>query len=288
MAELLTGRKDFLTSCFTREEFGDFMDKVFIESKMYQKPFSLLLVDVDKFKNFNDKFGHLCGDEVLKYFSSTLRLSLEDVEHFPFRYGGDEFVVVFPQKSSAETYTLATKVSRNMKKRRLLLKGRLFKMAFSGGVASYPADADSVESLIDKADKAMYFSKKHCPGKATQYSKIWFRRFEEVIGIVFVILLFLAIVFGRNFNFKNQLGKIKSYGTIGKIEKAPRSLPATSSSKQKPDRIHLKSGDIMEGIIVREGTNEVELKLQFDKGEGSFVLPRSDIESIERGSNSSR
>ena len=123
MQELINAKRDFLTNCFTKEELKPFLDKVLFESGAYKKPFSILVIDVDKFKSFNDKYGHLCGDEVLKYFSSTLRLSLEGVQNMPFRFGGDEFVIVFPGATAVETYLHAVRIIKNVKSRHFLLKG---------------------------------------------------------------------------------------------------------------------------------------------------------------------
>ena len=133
MAELINGKRDYLTNCYTKEELKPLLNKILFESGAYKKAFSILVIDVDKFKSFNDKYGHLCGDEVLKYFSSTLRLSLEGVENMPFRFGGDEFVIVFPKATANEAYLHAVKIMKNVRSRHFLLKGHQFLMSFSGG-----------------------------------------------------------------------------------------------------------------------------------------------------------
>ena len=259
------------------------MDRVFIESRMYNQPVSILLIDVDKFKHFNDKYGHLCGDEILKYFSSTLRLSFDEVEHYPFRYGGDEFVIVFPKKTAKEVHFHANKFNKNIKKRHFLLKGRLFKMSFSGGIATFPSDADSMDKLLEKADKAMYFSKKHCQGTTTQYNKITARRFSEIAVAVMVILLALGLFFGREFIFKGKIRDLfKPFGKKGSML-VPAKAPAIQLKEEELDTIYLKSGGTLKGIVSRQTPAETEIKLKMDQGEGLLIFKNSDIQSIEKG-----
>ncbi len=180
--------KDFLTNCFMREGLFPFLRKMEEDNRATRKPFSLLVMDVDHFKTFNDKYGHLSGDEVLKYFSSSLRLDLEDEENVPFRFGGDEFIVVFPRKSASEAYRLAARLQKNIKSRSCLIKGRQLKITFSGGIASYPHDARSAEDLLDKADKALYYSKNHGRGRTTKYSEMQaMQLFRILLGIAVVL-----------------------------------------------------------------------------------------------------
>lgn len=289
MAVLFEGKRDFLTNCFTREQLGPFLDRAFIESQMYNHPVSILLLDVDKFKHYNDKYGHLCGDEILKYFSSTLRLSLEGTEHYPFRYGGDEFVVVFPKKSGAEAYAHTVKIMKNMKSRNFLLKGQLFKMSFSGGISTFPADADSAEQLLGKADKAMYFSKRHHCGTTTLYTRIWVKRVTEAVGIALICVVALALFFGRGSILKGKPGEQVRSAASAASAVTQRSEPGKSAGRapqmkqEAYDTIYLKSGGAMQGIVIREGPVETEIKLKMDQGEGLLIFKNSDIRSIERG-----
>jgi len=314
MQELINAKRDYLTNCFTKEELRPFLSKVLLESGAYKKAFSILVIDVDKFKSFNDKYGHLCGDEVLKYFSSTLRLSLEGVENMPFRFGGDEFVVVFPGASAADAYLHAVKIIKNVRSRHFLLKGHQFRMSFSGGIASFPADAKTVDALLENADKAMYFSKKHGHGKTTLYNKIWKKR---ILEILFILAVFLAIFgvasalvmqknFKPKFSFSAKAVKIDlksflnpafwekynpKYLFISKKDKSKRqnvsikkrtSAPQPQISEKDLDAIYLKSGAVLRGIIIRQDYAEVELKVIFDEGEGTIVIKDFEIQKIEK------
>ncbi|MCX5705452.1 MAG: GGDEF domain-containing protein [Candidatus Omnitrophica bacterium] len=286
MAVLFEGKRDFLTNCFTREELGPFLDRAFIESQMYNHPVSILLLDVDKFKHYNDKYGHLCGDEILKYFSSTLRLSLEGTEHYPFRYGGDEFLVVFPKKTAAEAYAHTVKIIKNMKSRNFLLKGQLFKMSFSGGITTFPTDANSAEQLVGKADKAMYFSKRYYRGTTTLYTRIWAKRVTEFTGVAVICVVALVLFFGRGLIFKSKgSGQGRSAASPATQRGgAGKSAGRVPQMKQEAyDTIYLKSGGAIQGIVTREGASDTEIKLKMDQGEGLLIFKNSDIQSIERG-----
>ena len=116
--------KDFLTNCYSREALLPFLRKMEEEYTINKTPFSVLIMDVDSFKSFNDSYGHLTGDEVLKYFSSSMRLDLEDEENFAFRFGGDEFIMVFPRKTPLEALRLGTRLKKNMRTRSCLIKGK--------------------------------------------------------------------------------------------------------------------------------------------------------------------
>ncbi len=304
MKELMNAKRDHLTNCFVKEELKPFLNKLLFESGAYKKPLAILVIDVDKFKSFNDKYGHLCGDEVLKYFSSTLRLSLEDVENAPFRFGGDEFVIVFPGKNSKEAYPFAIKIMKNMKSRHFLLKGRQLRLSFSGGIASFPTDAKTLDELFEKADKAMYASKKRGHGKTTQFSKIWQSQIIQFAGIVgiFVIIFAVSVVimFRQTFisnlryakvNFKQLISTSfwKKFdprnilsGKRGQELRRKTSIPIFRVPEEKLDTIYLKTGGILRGVIVREDFDEVELKVMLDEGEGTVVIKDFEVDRIER------
>lgn len=272
-------KKDFLTSCHSKEDLMPFLKSIWTDSKAYKKPFAVLVIDVDRFKSFNDKYGHLCGDEVLKYFSSSLRLSMSEAENFPFRFGGDEFVVVFPTKTSGEACNLAVKLAKTIKHRHFLLKGRRFKMSFSGGVAAYPGDGETVEEILDRADKAMYFSKRSGPGRITQYHKILFKKIR--------FFLFAVLIIGAGVLFLLYGESIFKFRFPGSFKMVTAVRIAISPVQEKElDRVYLKSGGILRGKIVREELGEVELKLKLDRGEGVMILKDSDIKNIERAQKS--
>lgn len=298
--DLIGAKKDFLTGCFTKESLVPLFVKLGGEYQQSKKPFSILLIDLDRFKAFNDKYGHVHGDEALRYFSSSLRLSLGDLGVVPLRYGGDEFVIVFPGRDSSQTHRLSVQLEKNIKNRPFLLKGRLFKMSFSGGIASYPNHGKTIEELVNSADKAMYVSKRHGHGRITQYGKIWqvkLKRLAIIIAVMLVAISLLAITYYNKDYFPGILKKIEKAainlipsGKEGikikqklmlKQESEPR-MELIPKSAAGLDTVYLKSGGIFQGIIAYEDDSVIGIKLQLERGEASLMINKSEIEKIER------
>jgi diguanylate cyclase (GGDEF)-like protein len=119
-------------------------------------PFSLIIVDVDNFKEINDRHGHLEGDRVLKSLAETLRHRLRD-QDFLARYGGDEFVALLPSTDSAGAAELAEELRRRVRVETQLPLGAV--LSVSMGVATYPDHAAELGELIDLGDRALYASK---------------------------------------------------------------------------------------------------------------------------------
>lgn len=301
--------KDFLTNCYTREAFLPFLKKMEEEYLTNKRPFSLLMMDVDHFKSFNDKFGHMYGDEVLKYFSSSLRLDLEDEENVPFRFGGDEFVMVFPNKTANDAYHLAARLRKNIRTRSCLIKGRQISVTFSGGIAGYPQDANNVEDAMEKADKALYYSKNHGRGRIMQYGDL---AQKELLQIVLVAAI-LAILGGIFYFYRDGLsihagrwmaGMGRSFVRAKEIP-APQAAPLpempvddeaqTQRASEEPadqpaqppapviSEIYLDSGRIVKGVIRHEDDQVVEVEISLREGKGILQIKRSQIVRIRRG-----
>lgn len=303
LEDLIGAKKDFLTGCSTKESLVPLFIKLGGEYKLAKRLFSILLIDLDRFKSFNDKYGHVYGDEALKYFSSSMRLSMGGMGFFTIRYGGDEFIIVFPGKGSAEAYHLSKQLEVNIKARPLLLKGRLFKMSFSGGVAAYPEDGETIEDLINNADKAMYFSKRHGHGNITRFSKIrQFKIRQLIISIlILAVTVFLIVKYYTDYYSPDLLEKVKSRitervssgksGIAQKVRpffKPKRRLGPESRIRLAPDKVYLKSGGVIEGIIAREDAESLEIKLDLERGEGTMTFQKSDVVRIERKEKKSK
>jgi len=281
METLYNAKQDFLTSCYTRESIKSYLDKLFAENKAYDKEFSIILLDVDHFKSFNDKHGHLYGDEVLKYFSSSIRLGLTNVDSTVFRFGGDEFIIVLPEKNVKEAYKIAIELQNTLKSRPFLLSGKLLKMSFSGGVASCATDGDSPEKLIASADKAMYISKKRGRARATAYSRIWLDRIRTIAVMLVVAAVIGVIALGSSLFINGSFPK--SFGSFPPIKFAnPLKGGAVLSDGKDVVTVRLRSGSIIKGKILKENQNEIEISLSLDKGEGSLTIKKANIKSIER------
>src|SRR5262249_14378803 len=119
-------------------------------------PLSLLLVEIDKFKNYNDTYGHLKGDEVLRLVARVLRQESRAQIDVIARYGGDEFVLLLPRTRKREAALIADRIRRGMETTPLIADLEVACVTLSLGVASFPEDGSSPGAVLEAADRSMY------------------------------------------------------------------------------------------------------------------------------------
>jgi diguanylate cyclase len=150
--------RDGLTGLYTRGAFDVKIKEAFENFTTGKKDFSIIVFDVNKFKQINDTLGHIAGDKVLKKIAECLEESFRKND-FIARYGGDEFIVVIEELSEEMANERIDVFNRNLKKRRFVSqKHGEVKLSVSAGTSKI-MENDTIESLIDRADKAMYDSK---------------------------------------------------------------------------------------------------------------------------------
>ncbi len=150
---------DSLTKAANRRHFDLMLNNELRKAKGYSRPLSLAMIDLDDFKNFNDKFGHLAGDKILIHISHSLRKNVRDTD-FVARYGGEEFVIILPETSNSLAMKVSERVRTSVEKDVHTIKdvGRK-KMTVSIGVASFPDNAETTAELVHCADRALYRAK---------------------------------------------------------------------------------------------------------------------------------
>ncbi len=152
--------RDPLTRCLSRRALLDALTSRLSEARRHGRPFSVAMLDVDRFKRVNDAYGHLVGDHVLMSLGRLLnaRFRLEDLRG---RWGGEEFVLAFPGEFAC---TAAAVLSRVLDEFRALPfrsdRGERFYVTFSAGVASFPNDGATADALIRAADGRLYDAKR--------------------------------------------------------------------------------------------------------------------------------
>ncbi|MDP2941544.1 MAG: GGDEF domain-containing protein [Candidatus Omnitrophota bacterium] len=265
-------RVDFLTKFFQREYLDSFLDNLLLESKLNKREFCLAVVDLDHFKRINDRFGHVFGDEILKYFCSTLRLTLANTKHTVFRYGGDEFVVVFQEKNLKESYRLLRMFSYNLSRRPFLLHNRFHRVTSSSGIANFPRDSAIREELVKKADAAAYFSKKNGRNLVTAAYKIKYLNLRNKLLMACCIM---AILWSSHRLYKSLNGFIEP--AFKKI----KTLRVTMKPEYL-DVLVLKNGAYLEGKILAESEDKIIFSVFLKSGEGNSVFHRSEIAQIKR------
>jgi len=147
---------DDLTGLYNRKAFDKRIQELFSEYKEKGTPFTVVMLDIDFFKKFNDTYGHQVGDEVLSYVGATLHKLLQGGD-YPARYGGEEFVILLPATELKNAGVVAEKL-------RFYISVKQFnekidkKITASLGVAMIQSE-DSIESIVARADKALYLAK---------------------------------------------------------------------------------------------------------------------------------
>lgn len=149
---------DTLTDIFNRRYFLERFNEELKRSRNFNYRFSLLMCDIDHFKAFNDHYGHLVGDAILKEVSRIIKGAIRQVD-FIGRYGGEELAIVFVETDKIQASLAAERIRQNMESRKIRIYDEELKITTSIGIASFPDDASDASTLIDKADQALYLAK---------------------------------------------------------------------------------------------------------------------------------
>lgn len=164
---------DGLTNLYNHRSFHNIMDSELARTDRNKTSLSLLLLDIDYFKVYNDSFGHQKGDFVLKKVAEILKNSI--TEGYCTRYGGEEFAVILPDMDINKAKTVGESIRKKIEEAEfpgmeVLPKGKL---TVSIGIAEYPLMADSKERLIQKADEALYKAKSIGKNKVETYYSVF-------------------------------------------------------------------------------------------------------------------
>jgi len=149
---------DTLTGVFSRRYFLERLNEEMERSKRFNFSFSFIMIDVDYFKDYNDRFGHLVGDTVLKSVSKIIKDNIRQID-FLGRYGGEEFSIILTETKKNEAAFVAQRIIEAVAAKRIMAYDEELKITISAGVSSFPADANTPEQAIEKADQALYRAK---------------------------------------------------------------------------------------------------------------------------------
>ena len=151
---------DGLTEVYNRREFNRWLSVEFERSRRDEHPVSLIMVDLDHFKQLNDTYGHQAGDEALCCVAQLLRKEVRPGD-IVSRYGGEEFAIILPKSSVEDSVAVAHRIRREIAIQpiRISSEDRIHLTA-SLGLATFPSDVQSEEALLRKADQALFQAKK--------------------------------------------------------------------------------------------------------------------------------
>jgi len=151
---------DDLTGLYNRRYFNERIDREVQRSRRYKRPLTILMIDIDYFKIYNDINGHLMGDEILKRVGHTLEDNVRKADILA-RYGGEEFVVILPEIDKAHALLVAEKLRSTIELKKFLREENQpnGKLTISLGIASLHEDSLNTKELMDFADRALYKAK---------------------------------------------------------------------------------------------------------------------------------
>lgn len=152
---------DGLTGAFVRRHLLERLNEELVRAEHFNTRVSVLMIDVDDFKDYNDKYGHLKGDMLLKKVASALKSGVRDIDIIG-RYGGEEFCIVFPDTASKGAEYVANRIRQSIEN---------LKATISIGVSTYPEDAKDSSHLIEKADRMLYKAKQAGKNRVCIYAK---------------------------------------------------------------------------------------------------------------------
>lgn len=150
---------DGLTELYNHRYFQEQIRMQVEQSKRYNNNFSLIIIDIDFFKKFNDTFGHQSGDAVLRQVAQTLKKNVRATD-IVCRYGGEEMSIILPNTGKDEALSTAQKICERVANRKFKLSGdRETNVTISLGVSTFPFDGNSASAIIEEADKRLYNAK---------------------------------------------------------------------------------------------------------------------------------
>jgi diguanylate cyclase (GGDEF)-like protein len=164
---------DELTGLYNRRELFRILKEEVDRAQRYKRSLTLLMIDLDHFKQVNDKYGHQTGDEILRLFAQVVSENVRHVDR-PARYGGEEFAILLPEISHNKALEFAERLCRIVSAEPFLIPQEKddpyeIPLTISIGIASYPEDANSLDDLISRTDQMLYEAKRQGRNRVIHY-----------------------------------------------------------------------------------------------------------------------
>ena len=165
---------DSLTGVYNHGFFLKMLDKKAEQRRATQAPMSVIMLDVDHFKQYNDTYGHLFGDSVLQALVNAIRSHIKSTD-FIGRWGGEEFAVALPGAHGQQALMVARRIQATMAEMKLKHeeKGKVPAPTVSQGIAIFPLETDDIYKLIDIADRRLYVAKERGRNEVEPDEKYW-------------------------------------------------------------------------------------------------------------------
>jgi diguanylate cyclase (GGDEF)-like protein len=161
---------DELTGLLNMRAFNTILEKEIAAAARYNTPYTVLMIDIDSLKQINDHVGHSAGSRLIRIIASSLKNCVRNSDVLA-RYGGDEFVVLMPQTSTEHAQIAAERIRAAIDNTSFDMNGKRVASTVSIGIASYPDCVSEAETVLDKADVALYKSKHSGRNQVTYYDQ---------------------------------------------------------------------------------------------------------------------
>ncbi len=162
--------KDGLTGLYLRRYLLERMPEEISRQMRQKTSLAFLMLDLDHFKQYNDKFGHIAGDIVLRTLGMILSDLFKDPGMLVCRYGGEEFSVMLPDCTRQKALALAEEANKRIAEQTIILRRERTRITVSIGIAMFPKDAQNAKELIHKADQALYRAKQEGRNRVCLFS----------------------------------------------------------------------------------------------------------------------
>jgi len=168
---------DSLTGVYNHGHFLKILKEQAEVSRKANTPLSLIMLDIDYFKHYNDKYGHLAGDEILTRLCETIRRHIKRTDAVG-RWGGEEFVISLPNTSGVLALQVANRIRETMANMTLMnhQQENIPVPTVSQGIAEFPMECDEIFKLIDLADKRLYIAKERGRNQVEPNARHWNQR----------------------------------------------------------------------------------------------------------------
>jgi diguanylate cyclase (GGDEF)-like protein len=234
---------DQLTGLFNRTYFDETFSQQLSLAKRYDTDLTILFLDIDNFKEVNDTYGHLAGDEVLKQTAAIINLEKRDSD-IAARFGGEEFILLMSHTDSINAFILAERIRKEIEVHPFSHKDLTIRITISGGLASYPLNSDNPARLLAMADSALYLSKGAGKNRISHFKKEKRRYLRVKISQPILV---------KELDFKDSepfTGKSKDICIGGILFENDQPLPIGALIKVKVE-IGLNSSVLLIGKVVR-------------------------------------
>ena len=156
----LASRTDALTGLQNRRAYEEVSQREEERLKRYGGDLSVIMLDINRFKQVNDIHGHACGDALLRQVAARIRHHIRSNDH-AFRMGGDEFLILLPNTDREQAIQMAERLRQIIADKPILFHGKALQTSISLGVAQYRPSDNALDGLLRRADEAMYLEKHH-------------------------------------------------------------------------------------------------------------------------------